>query len=72
MKRAKAVAFPQEAHVPVANPDRWVLGLESKIPHLDPMHTIVRERGKPPRALRLEPELPVDERFGKRHGKVTP
>ncbi len=71
MKLATAIAFPQEAHVPVEDPDRWVLSLESKIPTLDPIHTVVRESGKPARSLRLEPEFPVDEVFAKKHGRVV-
>lgn len=72
MKPASLLAFPAETATPVSNSDLWVMCLEHTCVKLDPIQTIVRESGKPARSLRLEPELPVDERFGKRHGRVAP
>lgn len=58
MKSAAVIAFPSESVVPVSNADLWVMGLEYTIPTLDPMFAIVRERGKPARTVRMEPEPP--------------
>jgi hypothetical protein len=56
MKQA-ALAFPNEHTVPVAEPEKWVLGLEYLIPHLDPMFAVLRQKGGPPRVVRLDPEI---------------
>ena len=57
MKLATAIVFPNESTVPVVDPDRWVIGLENKIPRLDPMQAVLRQKGKPVRVIRLDPEL---------------
>jgi hypothetical protein len=63
LKTATVVAFPNEHTVPVAEPEKWVLGLEYLIPHLDPILAVIRERGKPARVIRLDPEDPPSPRF---------
>ena len=56
MRFATAISFPSEAHVPVEEPGRWVICLESKCPTLDPIHAVLRQRGRSARSIRLDPE----------------
>jgi hypothetical protein len=58
MKPATVLRFSSERARLVADPERWVIGLDYKIPTLDPIHAVLRQKGKPARVIRLDPEAP--------------
>lgn len=52
---------PPEVVSPRPHPETWVLFLDSLCPTLEPAMAVIREKGKPPRVIRMEPDFEVVE-----------
>lgn len=54
------LAFPSDAALPLPHPERWVIGLDHLCPTLEPAMAVIREKGKPARVIRMEPDFETE------------